>query len=126
MDVSIFLAKVAGLYMVIVSLILLVNPDDYKTRAKKFLQDEMLTLLAGPFTLIIGLLIVVAHNVWVMGWPVIITIFGWLGTIKGVIFLLFPHATVAKFRTLIDKVNMRVVGIIYLLIGLFLCYKGFF
>lgn len=37
--------------------------------------------MSGFFALVMGLAIVNAHIVWVMDWPVIITIFGWAAVI---------------------------------------------
>jgi hypothetical protein len=49
-------------------------------------------LLMAMFTLPLGLFIVFAHNVWVWGLPVIVTLLGWAMTVKSVIYLLFPGA----------------------------------
>jgi hypothetical protein len=39
---------------------------------------------------IIGLLIVVSHNIWVKDYRVVITIFGWLSLVKGIAYMAFP------------------------------------
>jgi hypothetical protein len=41
-------------------------------------------------TLVAGLAIVNAHNLWVTDWRVIITVLGWLAIIRGVVAILFP------------------------------------
>ena len=38
-----------------------------------------------------GLAIVRLHNVWTGGWEVIVTIFGWLATIGGLVRILWPR-----------------------------------
>lgn len=41
-----------------------------------------------------GLAIVLTHNVWVAGWPLIITLIGWGGLIKGVLALVRPQSLI--------------------------------
>ena len=47
-------------------------------------------LIIGMYTLPIGLLIVVGHNRWVWDWPVLVTVAGWVMTVKAIIYLLVP------------------------------------
>src|SRR5262245_15127343 len=49
-------------------------------------------LLLGAISLPFGLAIVLGHNVWVWGLPVIVTVLGWLITLKCTIYLLVPWA----------------------------------
>jgi hypothetical protein len=49
-------------------------------------------LYIGIFTLPLGLLIVLTHNVWVLGLPVVVTVIGWAWTVKSVGYLLYPRA----------------------------------
>jgi hypothetical protein len=49
-------------------------------------------LLVGTFNLLLGLFVILGHNVWTWGLPVIVTLAGWLMTLKSIIYLLFPRA----------------------------------
>ena len=49
-------------------------------------------LYIGVFTLPLGLLIVLTHNVWVLGLPVVVTLVGWGWTVKGLLYLLWPRS----------------------------------
>jgi hypothetical protein len=62
---------------------------DY-TSVMREMADPALSILVGILTLLAGLAIVNAHNLWVSDWRVIITILGWLAIIRGVLSLLFP------------------------------------
>jgi len=55
--------------------------------------------LSGFLFLMIGILLTVSHQVWAGDWRVVITIFGWLILVKGVMRIFFPD-TVKK---LIEK-----------------------
>ncbi len=56
-------------------------------------------------TLVVGLVVVLNHNVWVRGWPVVITIYGWGGILKGIWMLVFPNSA-AKFTQAYSKTRL--------------------
>ncbi len=125
MDVSIFLAKVIGLYFVIVSLLLLLNPERFRLFSEKFLENEIQIFSTALFTLILGILMVVSHNVWVYDWRVFVTVIGWITLIKGILLLLSPSFFFGWAPKFYNRVNLRFFGVLYLLIGFFFCWKGF-
>jgi hypothetical protein len=50
-------------------------------------------IIIAAFTLPLGLAIVIGHNVWVAGVPVVLTIAGWGMVIKSVTYLMIRHRT---------------------------------
>jgi len=90
MGTSIFLAKVFGPYCLIVATGVLLNQKLYWTMLEEFIQNNKLLYVGGVIALLCGLLTVVVHNVWVVGWPVIITVLGWISLLKGVWVIVFP------------------------------------
>jgi len=81
LETSIFLAKLLGLYGVIVAGGVLLNRKAYQRVVEDLTKNSVLVYLAGIFALIFGLLIISFHNVWVLDWPVLITVIGCLGMI---------------------------------------------
>jgi hypothetical protein len=82
--------------------------------------------LSGLLTLVAGLAIVLAHNVWEFNWPVIITILGWLSVGGGVFRILFPDSVQSMGKSMLSKPTMMTVsGAIQILLGLWLCYIGY-
>ena len=127
MENSVFLAKLIGLYMVIVAVGILLNRKIYHNLMKDFSNSHALIYLGGVLALIIGLLIVLIHNVWVAGWPVIITIFGWVGLIKGIFIIIFPNSVVKLVQTYQKRTVLLTVNLVIILIlGIFLIFKGYF
>ena len=47
-------------------------------------------MIIPMYTLPLGLVLIVGHNVWVWDWPVLLTIAGWGMTIKSALYLLIP------------------------------------
>ena len=55
------------------------------------LASHVLIYLSSVLSLLAGLAVVIAHNRWSGGWPVIITVLGWLMVIGGVIRIVVPQ-----------------------------------
>ena len=126
MDTSIFIARLIGPMLVVLSVGLLARPDTIRAAANEFIASRALIFLSGLLTLLGGLVIVNTHNVWQAGWPVVITIFGWLFVIGGAVRILFPDTVMGiRDRMLKDKTFFTAVGAVEGLIGLWLCYAGY-
>jgi len=127
MTLSIFLGRVLGLYMIIVGFFYLCRRDYIQKAAEHIFENDSLVIITAVISLIIGLLIVVGHNVWSLNWTVVITILGYLSLIKGLVRLFIPHHTDKRIlMKLLSRDNPIYLGIICLIIGLFLSYEGFF
>ena len=127
MEHSIFLAQLLGLYLIIVTGGLLMNIKNCRKIMDGYCENEALLYLGGMVGLIAGLLIVLSHNRWVTGWPVLITLLGWMSTLKGAFLMFFPNQAkpyIASYRNSDGKLIPKAVAMFC--VGLFLCYKGFF
>lgn len=83
-------------------------------------------LLLGLFNLPLGLVVVLGHNVWVWGIPVVVTLAGWVMILKSVVYLLFPRALSRVMPT--DKrmeTAFRIAGALSILLGGLLIYESF-
>lgn len=104
---------------------MLMNVHRIKTMLNEISRTPFL-FMTGILALLMGLLIVVSHNIWVADWRVIITILGWLILVKGIVRLFLPEFA---FRMMISFVQNIVVfyvtDIILLGLGIYLSYVGF-
>jgi cytochrome c biogenesis protein CcdA/glutaredoxin len=90
------------------------------------MSDKALLYFVAMFELAAGLAIVLVHNVWSGGWPIIITVVGWLMVIEGTAVAIFPVREMQKlFRGLTGKGWLNFWGLIVLVIGAYLTYIGF-
>lgn len=115
---TMFLATVLGWYMVIFGFLILVRHEFVKSAMSDILADRGLYFMFAIITLILGLLIVSSHNLWIMGWPLIVTMFGWL-VVVGSIFRLFFSETVQKVgHSFINApMKLKAMGVVFLVIG---------
>jgi hypothetical protein len=90
--------------------------------AESFERSQGLTFTSGFFTLVFGMVLVTFHNLWVKNWIVLITIVGWMALLKGIMLIMFPKA-ISHFKGMYK--NIKVWGIIMLVLGLLFGYFGF-
>lgn len=123
MDTSLFLFKFWGWYCVIFFFILCFNPKRIKQIIED-IQDEKFTILISFLAIIIGLLNILFHNVWEANIRLVVTLFGWLALLKGIMLLTFPR-TMTKGIT---KMNIKFVQAMYFfvfLIGVLLLNEAY-
>ena len=126
MDTSLFLARLLGPTMLVMGLGLLVNRSTYRTLSLEVLDSRALLFIAGLIAFVAGLAIVLTHNVWVAGWLVIITIFGWASLFAGIVRIVFPDKVAQLGRRVADNQGFLLFGIVlYLGLGAWLIYAGY-
>lgn len=127
MDNSIFIARVFGLFYLVMGIGLLLNRKAFQNLIEDFCKSAALLFYGGLFALALGIVLILTHNVWVADWTVIITIIGWLAFIKGVWIVVFP-GTVPKFMQAYRKnKNMLIFHpFAVLALGIVFTYFGFF
>jgi hypothetical protein len=126
MDISIFLAKVMGLYLIITGLFVILRCKDIDSIIKSLTHQKGVFFLLALITLIIGLLLVVSHNIWVADWRVIITILAWLTFAAGILRLFLQDALTRMSEYFLKhKAYPLSITILFTLIGCYLTYKGF-
>ena len=121
-----FIAQIIGLLFSIDAVGVLINTAIYRRIVEEFIESPALCYLGGILALFFGLFILNFNNAWTADWTVIITIIGWLSVVKGVLLIVFPNVYLnfSNWMRMGDAM-MRYMGIIYLLLGLFLTFKGF-
>jgi uncharacterized protein YjeT (DUF2065 family) len=126
MDASIFLARMLGLFFLVMGVGIVAGMQNYRAMAEEFLKSRALIYVAGLLAFLPGLAIVLTHNLWVGDWRVIITIFGWLGLIGGAFRLLFPmQVREIGSAMLRNGQALRIAGVVIVVIGAVLAYFGF-
>lgn len=121
-----FLAKLYGAVFLAMGLGILFNSAYYKKTFEEMLKDKTYIFLGGIMALIIGLVMVLKHNVWESSWVVIITLFGWIGLVKGVSLLVFPSVAGSFKPWFYNKSFLMVLGVGTVILGAVLSYFGWF
>ncbi len=123
---TVFLARLFGLYCIIIAVAMLLQPEAFVTIVHAFVSDAPLVLIASVFTLFGGLALVLLHNFWSGGaLPVIITLLGWLTLIKAVLLLVLPSPKLVALYGGVSPTHILISGSLTLLLGIYLTVSGF-
>ena len=127
MDRSRFLAGLIGPTLVAVSASLLINGELLPQMVDLIARDFSLIFVFGIITLVAGLAVVLSHNVW-RGWPIMVTVIGWLAVVGGAARILFPAQIAGMAPDMIDGAGpvFPVLIALVLLAGLYLSWQAFF
>jgi len=124
---TIYLGKLTGLCCLTLALAMMSHKQASVDTMTALVHDAPLLLFVSVLTLVAGLAIVLAHNVWSGGaLPVIVTLVGWISLIKGLIFLLLPpQAALAYFEACRYGQLFYVYMSVTFVIGIYLTYSSF-
>jgi hypothetical protein len=125
MQPAVFIARLIGPAFLAVALGILANGPFYSALIREAVHSPTLIYFSGLMSLVPGLAILNVHRSW-SGWPVVITIIGWLMVIGGVIRLVLPATTATLAADLYSKpLVLLIVAIVVLVVGVFLTVMGY-
>jgi hypothetical protein len=124
---TIYLSRLIGIVALILAAAMLTEKANFVATAQAVLQDRPLVLLVGIINVVIGAAIVLMHNFWNRGlWPLLVTLVGWMLLLRGVVILLLPpEMLVPAVAALHFKDFFYVYAAIPVVLGAYLCLRGF-
>ena len=125
-ETTLLVSQLVGPILVVMGLGFLFNLKFFLGVYKDFGKSSMMTLVLGMMTMLVGLLIVMRHNLWSTPAEIIVSIFGWGALVKGVAFLVAPKL-IAKLTNAIANKSLMVVAIVVVLaVGGYLSWVVYF
>ena len=126
MDLSLFLAKVFGLYLMVTGVAVPLRRKELVPAIDQLFDNRSQVYIMSVFALVVGILLVVSHNIWVAGWPVVLTILAWLVFLESIAYLLLPFAVLARLARWFNTEAWYLAGgAVSIVLGAFLAGKGF-
>ena len=122
-----YLAKLIGLYCILVSLFLFTHRQESVETVSALLHSPMALFVTGLITILAGLAMILSHNVWSGGaLTVVVTLIGWVTLVKGLVILfLSPQDQPALFLGELHYARLfYFYSAITFLLGLYLTYAG--
>lgn len=126
MELSLFLAKLLGLYMLIAAAIMLFFQNSFKVGVRDMLGSPGMIALIGILNLIVGLAIAIGHPIWSWDWRGLITVIGYLSLFSGIFRLAFPSTQVELSRGVLEGSGYWMIFLVSLILGGILTYHGFY
>jgi hypothetical protein len=124
---TVFLSKLIGLYCLLVGLSMLTQKEAMVAAVNSLVHNPAALLMGGWIALVVGLAIILGHNVW-YGGPaaLLVTVFGWAALIKGIILLFLPpQGTDRYFAALHYEQHFYQYAVVMAALGAYLTYEGF-
>lgn len=121
MEVINLYAVLIGVPTLVVGLSLLADDKKYGNICRSFFASPALMHISGLLTLLIGMLIVMHHNVWTDVTTSLISFTGWACLVKGAWILLSPK-TMKKLQ--LSNKDVKVAALITVAIGAYLSIEG--
>lgn len=126
MAVSKTIAGIMGPTVLAIGIAVLLNISALPALAEQIAHDAALVFLSGILLLVAGLAIVRVHNRWQGGWPVVVTILGWVCLISGLARLLLPTQLARIAGSAVQNTSMIVaVALVLVAVGAFLSFKAY-
>ena len=126
MALTIWISKFLGPVILVLGMPMIFSPESLQETTKRFLADSPLVLVSSVLAMTAGLSIVNTHNVWVLDWPLIVTLFGWALVLGGASRILAPRVVEHVGGTMMNRPTMtRIVGAFWALLGAFLTVKAY-
>jgi uncharacterized protein YjeT (DUF2065 family) len=120
------IAGLIGPLMAAIGIAMLLNRQAFPEMITQVAQNYAIIFLSGALSLLAGVAIVRVHNVWTGGWPVIVTILGWLLIVGGLARMWCPKKASEIATTFgSDPTLLLVSGVVLLALGAFLSFKAY-
>jgi hypothetical protein len=127
MTTSKTIAVLLGPTLIATAVSLLANLDISQTLIEGLSKSPALIMIAGYAAFVPGLAIVYFHNRWTSGWPVLVTVMGWLSLVVGLLRMVFPTQLAAITTKIAPSAAgvFPVFAVVFLLIGGFLSFTAY-
>lgn len=127
MSTSLFIAKLLGPVYALVGIALFLRGQMFRAILTEFIASSALIYLAGVIGLLVGMTLILTHNIWVLDWRVVITLIGWVTLIRALITIFEPRYILVAGSRILERSKLLIVAAaLNLAIGLTLTYFGYF
>lgn len=110
-----------GLTYASFGLAMLINPVAMKAAIDELPLNRAAMFTMSVLSLVFGAAVIATHQLWGSTSQVIVSIMGWLGLLKGFIYLAFPHS-IDHFKPMLNHLSkIRAAGLFCLVIGAWMC-----
>ncbi len=124
---ELIIERAVALFYLIIGLSCIIQARIWIDLSKELLKNPNSLMRWSIQFLPFGLIVILGHNLWVPDWRVIVTLFGWLATIKCVLYLLFPRwsAFILNWSDTFLRRYLTVGGVIIAAVAVILTFMSF-
>jgi hypothetical protein len=120
------IAGLTGPTLIAIAIAMLLNLGSFPAMAEQIARDPALIFLSGILLFVAGLAILRVHNIWSGGWPVLVTLLGWLALLGGLARMFLPMRLASVAAQIGQSGGLISAGaVVLLLVGGFLSFKAY-
>jgi hypothetical protein len=118
-------ARVLGPFVAILGIAVVARPSEMRYLVSDFESNSVWVWVTGAFVLLIGLVIIALHPYWRGAAAIMVSLLGWMITLRGLLLLVFPASFVKAANATIGLAPLWIgVSIGLAVVGLYLTYVG--
>ena len=121
---SFLLSQIFGAFLFIIAIIVMGRMYYYRKIILQLQPQDPCIPVAACFTLFMGIIFVVTHNVWAWNRSTFVTLLCWLILMKGLLWLAMPEQMLASTKKLCAGTGYYWMIVICLLVGVIFLGKG--
>ena len=126
MTLTAYVAQLLGVYLLLSGVLMIVREQAMMLLVPKFVDSPPFLYFLGSLRVLIGLAIVLAHNMWTGTVGMVIYVVGWLTILRGIAMLVLPLETEQKILAVFSRGNVwYTTAIVAIVLGGWLAYAGF-
>ena len=124
---ELIIERVVALFYLILGLSCIFQGRIWMELSKELLKKPKSLILWSIQWLPLGLIVIMGHNLWVSDWRILVTLAGWVVTLKCALYLLFPRWSdfVQNWSERFLGSYLRVGGIVVAALGVILTFMSF-
>ena len=117
-------ARIIGPWLVIAPGIIVLRAPDMGALASEFFKSELFVWFAGALLLFAGLSILAFHQYWSSVAAVLISLFGWILTLRGLVLMAAPQLYERAASSMDAIPLVRLIFGVLVAVGFYLTYVG--
>ena len=123
---TIFLAKVMGIFALVEGFSMILRRRMLLTVFHEMARIRAIHYIIGVVTTILGLLVIVGHNIFADTLSTMVTLVGWFMFFEGASFLFVSQTIVGRMVRMIDRPFWYyIIGVGYLILGAYFVFSVF-
>lgn len=126
MELSLFLARVFGLWLLFAGCLWAFRGGHMQRTVGAVVENKATYILTAMATCVLGLALIASHSVFELSWRGLITLLGYLIFLQGFFRLNFPQESQKRVLRGVQSKQIRwVLPPVLLILGAYLAYYGF-
>lgn len=125
-NTTLLVLKLSGPIFAAMGLGMLLNLKYYKKMFNELSNSPISAVFIAMSSALMGLLIVLNHNLWSTAPEVVVSLLGWVALVKGAVYFLIPVQLAKLGKSVMNTGLLSFGTLLILVLGGYMTYVGFF